>query len=228
MAWMPNFRLTAVADSISRARFEKIKESFHINDNSQQPEHGPNNFDKLYKIRPLLNKMKEKCKRIDQEECQSIDEQMIKYKGRHNLKQYLPMKRNKLGFKMFTRAGVSGIVYDFTLYVGEGTCPSFGLGISSDIVLHLASTVPSNKNYKLFFDNWFASISLMIALKEKGILAAATIRSNRMKNCCLTDEKELMKEGRGSYDFKYEATYNLVACRWYDNKSVQLVSYYNI
>ncbi|XP_017472444.1 PREDICTED: piggyBac transposable element-derived protein 2-like [Rhagoletis zephyria] len=40
MAWMPNFRLTAVADSISRARFEKIKESFHINDNSQQPERG--------------------------------------------------------------------------------------------------------------------------------------------------------------------------------------------
>lgn len=110
MAWMPNFRLSAVADSLSRARFEKIKESFHINDNTQQPERGSPNYDKLYKIRPLLDKMKEQCNKIDQEEHQSIDEQMIKFKGRHSLKQYLPMKPTKWGFKMFTRAGVSGIV----------------------------------------------------------------------------------------------------------------------
>ncbi|XP_015438099.1 PREDICTED: piggyBac transposable element-derived protein 3-like, partial [Dufourea novaeangliae] len=226
MAWMPNFRLSAVADSLSRVRFEKIKEAFHINDNTQQPERGSANYDKLYKIRPLLDKMKEKCNKINQEEHQSIDEQMIKYKGRHNLKQYLPMKPNKWGFKMFTRAGVSGIVYDFALYAGEGTCPSFGLGISSDIVLHLASNVRQHKNYKLYFDNWFTSISLMIALKEKGILAVGTIRSNRMKNCCLMNEKELMKKGRGSYDFKFEVAHNLVVCRWYDNKSVQLVSNY--
>lgn len=59
---------------------------------------------------------------------------------------YYPMKPNKWGFKMFTRAGVSGIVYDFALYIGEGICPSYGLGISSDIVVHLASNVPRNKN----------------------------------------------------------------------------------
>lgn len=93
-------------------------------------------------------------------------------------------------------------------------------------MLHLASNVPQNKNYKLFFDNWFTSISLIIALKEKGILAAGTIRSNRMKHCSLMNEKELMKKGRGSYDFKFEGTYNLIVCRWYDNKTVQLVSNY--
>lgn len=136
------------------------------------------------------------------------------------------MKPHKWGFKMFTRAGVSGIIYDFTLYIGEGTCKSYGLGISSDIVLFLSSNMPVNQNFKLFFDNWFSSISLMIALKEKGILAVGTIRSNRLKNCTLSSEKELQKRGRGSSDFKYEATHNLIACRWYDNKSVQLVSNY--
>uniref|UniRef100_A0A0K8VPL0 PiggyBac transposable element-derived protein 1 n=1 Tax=Bactrocera latifrons TaxID=174628 RepID=A0A0K8VPL0_BACLA len=127
---------------------------------------------------------------------------------------------------MFTRAGISGIVYDFALYVGDGTCPSFGLSISSDIVLHLASNVHRDKNYKLFFDNWFSSISLMIALIERGILAAATIRGNRIKNCSLMNENDLMKKGRGSYDFKYEAVHNIAECRWYDNKGVQLLSNY--
>ncbi|XP_049304776.1 piggyBac transposable element-derived protein 3-like [Bactrocera dorsalis] len=143
MAWTPNFKLSAVADSLSRTRFEKIKGAFHLNDSTKQPQPGSPDYDKLYKIRPLLAKLKEKCNKLHQEEHQSIDEQMIKFKGRHSLKQYLPMKPNKWGF---TRAGVSGIVYDFALYVGDGTCPSFGLGISSDIVLYLASNVPRDKN----------------------------------------------------------------------------------
>ena len=39
-------------------------------------------------------------------------------------------------------------------------------------------------------------------------------------------EKELQKRGRGSSDFKYESTHSLIACRRYDNKSVQLLSNY--
>lgn len=136
------------------------------------------------------------------------------------------MKPHKCGLKMFTRAGGSGIIYDFTLYIGEGTCKSFGLGISSDIVLHLSSNIPKNQNFKLFFDNWFTSISLMIALRQKGILAVGTVRSNRLTNCALRSDKELQKRGCGSSDFQFEETNNLIACRWYDNKGVQLLSNY--
>lgn len=63
------------------------------------------------------------------------------------------MKPHKCGFKMFTRADESGIVYDFTLYIGEGTCESYGLGISSDVVLSLSSNMPVSQNFKLFFDS---------------------------------------------------------------------------
>ncbi|XP_050338956.1 piggyBac transposable element-derived protein 3-like [Bactrocera neohumeralis] len=135
MAWAKNFRHTAITESFVRNRFEKIKQYFHINDNSTQPQKGDSNYDKLHKVRPLLDKFKEKYNQIPQEEYQSIDEQIIAYKGHNSMKQYLPKKPHKWGFKMFTRAGASGIMYDFALYVGEGTCPSYGLGISSDIVL---------------------------------------------------------------------------------------------
>lgn len=125
---------------------------------------------------------------------------------------------------MFTRAGSSGMVYDFALYVGEGTCPSYGLGISSDIVLYLASTMPKLLNYKLYFDNWFTSISLMMALKEMGIFSTGTVRQNWVGNCDLLSEKELKKRGRGSCDQKCEINYNIAVVRWFDNKSVQMLS----
>lgn len=55
------------------------------------------------------------------------------------------MKPHKWGFKVITRAGSSGIIYDFEIYVGSGTCKDYGLGFSSDIVLHLAKAIPRQK-----------------------------------------------------------------------------------
>lgn len=127
---------------------------------------------------------------------------------------------------MFTRAGTSGMVYDFTLYIGEGTCPSYGLGISSDIVLFLVENLPKQQNFKLYFDNWFTSVSLLIALKEMGIFGTGTVRKNRIGSCELLSDSELKKRGRGSYDMKCEMNHNLTCIRWFDNKAVQLISSY--
>jgi len=118
---------------------------------------------------------------------------------------------------------VSGIINDFCLYVGDGTCKSYGLGLSSDIALHLASNIFDNQNCRLFFDNWLTSVSLMIALKERGILAVGTIRNNRLKNCNLLNGKQLAGKGKATFDIKVEETYNSMSCRWYDNKYVQLI-----
>ncbi|XP_018798517.1 PREDICTED: cAMP-specific 3',5'-cyclic phosphodiesterase-like [Bactrocera latifrons] len=86
MAWTPSFKLSAVADSLSKTRFEKIKGAFHLNDSTKQPQPVSPDYDKLYKIRPLLARLKEKCNKLQQEEHQSIDEQMIKFKGHNSLK----------------------------------------------------------------------------------------------------------------------------------------------
>ena len=63
----------------------------------------------------------------------------------------------------------------------------------------------------------------MNGLKQGGITSVATIRNNRPKNCALSSEMELQTCGRGSSNFKYESTHSLIACRWYDKKSVQLL-----
>ncbi|KAJ8344740.1 hypothetical protein SKAU_G00289330 [Synaphobranchus kaupii] len=38
------------------------------------------------------------------------------------------------------------------------------------------------------------------------------------------EEKELKKQGRGSFDFRVEQTHNICAVRWYDNRAVTLLS----
>ncbi|XP_050293814.1 piggyBac transposable element-derived protein 2-like [Anthonomus grandis grandis] len=64
---------------------------------------------------------------------------MIPFKGRNSLKQYVKNKPHKCGIKMFARAGSSGFVYDFEVYVGKGTIKNEStLGISGDIVVWLS------------------------------------------------------------------------------------------
>uniref|UniRef100_UPI00358E4A90 piggyBac transposable element-derived protein 2-like n=1 Tax=Myxine glutinosa TaxID=7769 RepID=UPI00358E4A90 len=136
-------------------------------------------------------------------------------------------KPHKWGIKVFTRAGVSGINYDFEIYTGKGTVANErGLGVGGEVVLRLLAEIPKGLNYKCFFDNWFTSPELLVELKKMGILAVATINRNRLRGCVLKTDKELGKAGRGSFDVKYETTTGLTIVKWYDNKAVLLTSSY--
>ena len=74
------------------------------------------------------------------------------------MKQYIKNMPHKWGIKVFTRAGVCGIVYDFELYTGKGTVVNgSGLGVGGEVVVRLLRDIPNGLNYKCFFDNWFTS-----------------------------------------------------------------------
>ncbi|XP_046986083.1 piggyBac transposable element-derived protein 2-like [Schistocerca americana] len=47
-----------------------------------------------------------------------------------------------------------------------------------------------------------------------------TIRKNRIKNCPLQDEKQLLKQGRSSYDYRKDSHSDLILVRRADNKIV--------
>ena len=92
--------------------------------------------------------------------------------------------------------------------------------------MRLAENIPRHRNYKLYYDNWFSSVNLAKRLKDEGILSVATVRPNRLKGCTMKEEKQLKKEGRGSFDFRVETTENILALKWFDNKSVHLLTTY--
>lgn len=77
---------------------------------------------------------------------------------------------------------------------------------------------------QVFFDNFFASIELLIEMKKRQLGATATFRVARTGNCTLKGEKTQKKERRGAMDFRTEKDSQVVICTWNDNRSVTVGS----
>jgi len=119
-------------------RFLKLIRFFHINDNSKMPTRGPD-FDKLFKVRPLINHLQAMYSSL---ECPSrhlsIDESMIAFKGRSGMKQYMPMKPIKRGFKVWALAdSASGYLINFDIYTGKNNYNLTEFGLGENVVLNL-------------------------------------------------------------------------------------------
>ena len=95
MYWSEGTRIRGIADMISINRFEKIRQYFHCNDNSSCPSKSDQNYDKLFKVRPVTDSVLDKCKSVPQEKMQLVDEQIIPTKSRCGIKQHMPKKPNK-------------------------------------------------------------------------------------------------------------------------------------
>ncbi|KAK2706353.1 hypothetical protein QYM36_016404 [Artemia franciscana] len=86
---------------------------------------------------------------------------MIPFKERLGFRQYLKDKPHSWGVKVFTRAGISGIVYDTEISTGKRAIEIFELGQGTDVVLPLVENLPKFMNFKLFFDNFYTGINLI-------------------------------------------------------------------
>ncbi|KAM9851196.1 matrix-remodeling-associated protein 5-like [Aulostomus maculatus] len=160
----------------------------------------------------------------------AADEQMVPFKGRNRLKQYLPAKPKTWGYKILVLAGSDGVPHNFEIYTGRVVQPPElpDVGASGNVVLRLAQPIPVQQNYKLFFGNWFTSVPLILTLAQQGINCAGTVRSNRLPGVNLKCDAELKRTGRGSFEEKMAMVgeTNLHAVKWYDNRSVSLLSNY--
>lgn len=115
--WESSSRYPSIADKMSRNRFEKLASSIHISNNLTATD--KEKEDKLWKIRPWLSALRSQFLKIPAEEFNSVDEIMVAFKGKSSLKQYIRGKPNPWGFKLWGRAGASGVLYDFNVYQGK-------------------------------------------------------------------------------------------------------------
>lgn len=121
MYWGKATQIPTVAEVMPVNHFDKTKQCFHCNDNSKHLPNTHKDFDKTFKVRPVLDSVRAKCQQLPQEENHSVHEQIIPTKTRTSLKQYLPNKPYKWGIKVWARCGVSGILYDFEVHTGKTT-----------------------------------------------------------------------------------------------------------
>jgi hypothetical protein len=72
----------------------------------------------------------------------------------------------------------NGISHNLVLYSGKAVHdPSLSaVGVSGNVVLHLASVIPRNMLHKLYFDNWFTGVQLVTELEKLGIHSLGTVR----------------------------------------------------
>ncbi|KAK2724715.1 hypothetical protein QYM36_001265 [Artemia franciscana] len=145
--------------------------------------------------------------------------------GRSFVRQYLSNKPHKWGFKVFTRAGNSGIMYDIEIYKGRETVEARSLGLVGDAFMRLLRSLKHTR-HKIFFNNWFSIVDLVVHLKEIGYDCAGTVCQNRLSGCQLMEEKELKRFDQGHVDWRVEKSTEVCLVRWYDNKAVTLVSNY--
>ena len=93
----------------------------------------------------------------------SIDEQVVPFKGKHNLKRYLSKNPKKWGYKLWAHAGLSSYVYDFEVDGGLDSkgvptnCdPPAECGESDFVVLRLSNDL-NQFQHELFFDSELAN-----------------------------------------------------------------------
>ena len=111
MYWSKEFKYDPIASTMTLKRYETLRRFLHASDNNDR--NNPENAgDKLFKVRPLLDLVRNNCIKIEPEQHHSIDEQIIPAKTKRSggVKQYNPKKIHKYVFKNMVRAGRSGIM----------------------------------------------------------------------------------------------------------------------
>ena len=136
------------------------------------------------------------------------------------MKQYMPMKPVKWGFKVWVRAdAITGYFCDLEVYVGkpsDGTTTEVGLG--GRVVMQLSQHLRGG-HYQLYCDNYFTSCHLLDTLQTHGLYACGTTRKTRVGFPHTLKQVSLE---RGEHRFCQRG--NLVASVWMDKKPVNMLS----
>ena len=223
--WSTHFRVSLIADNITIDRYFLLRNTVHLVDNNSLSEQQKSE-DRLWKVRPLIDKFRNAVLKLPREKNVCIDEQIIPFAGHAGIRQYVPRKPNPTGLKVYVLAAASGIILDFIIYQGANTNfpqdVNNKLGVGGRAVLKLTETCLPGTN--VYFDRYFTGAILLEQLHEKGISATGTIMSNRFPNIGLKSDAELKNMGRGSIDCKTREDGKITIVKWMDNRGVIMAS----
>ena len=189
---------------LQRDRMYKLRNSLHFVDDlaiSAEAKQG----NKFWKVSPLIVNFKRAAFNTVPECNLSIDEQMISFEGRSQMKQYVPGKPHPWGLKNFVLCSPSGLVHDFLLYQGattfNRTIPSLGIG--GNVVMLMTRDLEAQRHHSIFFDRYFSSVKLIEMLGEKGFHGTGTCMNNRIPvevRHLLKTDKDMKRQPRGTTD----------------------------
>ena len=175
----PLLSVPGIVCGMPRARFKVLMRNLHLNDNTQAPPRTDSRYDKLYKIRPLLNTIISNTQAAyDLHQQVAVDEAMVLFKGRSAMKQYMPQKPTKRGYKLWCLCDSrNGLLYQAIVYTGATNDRDDG-GLGAKVVRALVEPL-NGKGHHVYYDNFFSSVALAKEQASKGNYTIATTRANR-------------------------------------------------
>ena len=84
-------------------RFKAILKCLHVNDNTTAVPQGEKGYNRLYKLHPLIEKLRNTWRTCYNPPKEQPIDTMVGFKGRNAMKQYIPMKPTNVD----TRYGVA-------------------------------------------------------------------------------------------------------------------------
>lgn len=209
---------------LSLKKFETLNRYFHVSDRSREPDRNSPDFDKLYKVREIMEKVSVNFRKYSAPSCcQSLDEGMVAFKGRISYLQYMPAKPTKRGMKVFIRCDSdTGYINEFEVYLGKTTCEVSENGAYFDIVKRLTEKI-LNRYHQIYFDNAYTSVPLLLHLLQHRTYACGTVRANRKGLPHAVNKPDNLD--RGDFISRQDwAKPHLTATVWRDTKIVRFLS----
>ena len=166
---------------MERDRFIALWGFLHMVD---QTDEAVDKSDKIYKVRPMLDRMLPLFRRYYSPRQQlTLDEGMIPTKNHLPIKQYIRDKPVRWGIKSFLLCEAkTGYILDAEIYTGQVRDRHWPLLRSAGSVVHrfVENSQVTNKNHMLFMDRFYNSLALFHMLKnELGVLAMGTVMPSR-------------------------------------------------
>ncbi|KAJ6636741.1 PiggyBac transposable element-derived protein 2, partial [Pseudolycoriella hygida] len=215
-----------VSDSMRRERFITIMRFMHWADNSQM-----SLVDKVWKVRPVVDMLQTKfLENFVPTEHLNYDESMIKYYGRHSMKQLIRGKPIRFGYKVWCMNAENGYLISFEIYQGAGPKPNEAYNMlygkcTAPLVKMLDNLPEKDLPYQIFTDNLFTSVNLMTSIRKRGYGVTGTVRKNRLPNdLTLPTKTEMDKKNRGSFESAICRDDGYMVVRWKDNAVVTMAS----
>lgn len=203
-----------LSKAMSRNRFEAILSCLHVANNETAVL-----TDRLAKLKPLIDALTNKFQNTvhpDEDVC--IDESMIPFRGRVNIRQYIPSKRHRYGIKLFKLCLKGGYTWNMKVYAGKQPRPQ-SQSISTMTVMELMRPL-LGKGYTLYTDNFYTSVQLAQQLNDKETHLIGTLRRNRKMNSKKVEKRILRK---GQMINKQNNT-SIIIGKWKDKRDVMYLT----
>lgn len=208
----PTFR-----EIMSRDRFLDILSQLHFRDNEAMR---PDETDRLYKLRPVLDHLANKYRSVyTPGQNVTVDESLMKFKGRLKFKQYCPMKRSRFGIKVYRMCDVgdcAGYTIEFHIYSGQDRDPN--VPASQRVVLDLTARL-NGLGHTLALDRGFSCPELFLELHNNRFNVIGTVQANRRNM-----PKELANVRLAAGEIRSRSTELMLAMVWQDKRQVRLLT----